>query len=135
MRSKLYFIGVPLLTSCLNFFPADNRVLPLTTVATVTQQAVYVSNTPTELFFDVSMSWVFNDQFALYIDSTSIHFSGTGTYSLVDPKNPFEITSAGASGSSSTVFLIDQSGSYDSTDQFNSRSKGINKFLSDTKDP
>jgi len=129
MRSRYCIAGLVFLISCTPYFPGDTKTLPPWSAVTVTETSTYVSNTTNELVFNAAVCWLGINQYSLTLDS--VEFSGPGKYTVLG--SSFDV--AGTVGYSSTVVLIDQSGTYDSVDEYNNRSKGLNKFFQDVQSP
>ncbi|HTH56401.1 MAG TPA: vWA domain-containing protein [Cyclobacteriaceae bacterium] len=119
--------------------PVDKEYnsFPETKDAIVVRQARYIDNNSTDVTFEldlyhlrgydyghiVSSSYFFND----YLDSTFFTFSANGQFKFVSAAT----AKANSTTPSSAVILVDESGSYDTLDQFNSRTQGIVKLCQD----
>lgn len=98
----------------------------------LTRSAAYVSHTATELVFDtdVSLLYQYDGVEDMWYLPQSDFTWGAG-YTVLDFKTP----QIDAKGRSSTVVVMDQSGSYDETDPKNRRSKSADKFFYDVLAP
>jgi 23S rRNA pseudoU1915 N3-methylase RlmH len=109
-------------------FPADDyRYLPLHDDAALLRNYTYSSHTATSVVYEVEVSalaWYNAD--LIYFEN-DFDLVGDGTFEILNFANGDE----DQTGNSSTIVLIDQSGSYLEIDPFNNRSKAINKFLED----
>jgi len=100
----------------------------------ITRRAALVSNTPSELIFETDLSFVLGHSSNLqigYLNSSEFSFTATGTYSIVD----FNDVELSPPARSSFVVLLDQSGSYETTDVNNFRCKSLDKFFHDVTPP
>lgn len=127
MKSKMVLWLTFLFAGC-TLFPAEEyRYLPLHEDAALLRNYTYSSYTTTSVVYEVEVSalaW-YNSDFVLFENEFTLE--GDGTFEVLD----FDNANATLTGNSSTVLLIDQSGSYLELDPFNNRSKAINKFLED----
>lgn len=117
------------------------KAFPETKDAVVVRQARYISNSSTEVIFEidlyhlrgydyghfVSPIYFYND----YLDSTFFTFSTSGQFKFLSATT----AKANSTTPSSTVILLDESGSYDSLDHFNNRTQGIAKLCQDFVSP
>lgn len=130
MRSKCFFLLIVLVTSC-NLFPyGDFRYSPAGVSAPILLSYDFVSYSTTEIIYDIRLAnfSYYND---IYYDGSSYKLEGPGTLRVAQIDG-MEITS---NTTSSSVILLDQSGSYMEIDPHNLRSKIINKFLDDFESP
>lgn len=127
MKSKAVLWLSFLFSGC-TLFPADEyRYLPLHEDAALLRNYTYSSHTATSVVYEVEVSalaWYNSD---LVFFESDFDLVGDGALEILNVTNENEEQT----GNSSTVLLIDQSGSYLELDPFNNRSKAINKFLED----
>lgn len=112
----------------------EDRVLQDGNNTAMTRRCAYVSNTTTELVFetDVSLLNQYGGDLDIdYLSQDAFSFAGPGTYTILEMKT----TPLSATGKSSTVVIMDQSGSYSEVDFENRRSKSLDKFFYDVKSP
>lgn len=98
----------------------------------LTRRAVYISHTATELIFETDVSLLY--QYGGVEDMSYLAQSGFtfgAGYTILDFKTP----QVAAGGKTSTILVIDQSGSYGETDPENRRSKSADKFFYDVQAP
>jgi hypothetical protein len=109
-------------------FPSDDyQYLPYSENAALLRDYTYLSHTSTSVTYEVTihgLAWYGGD---VYLTQDEMSLEGQGTFEILD----FSGVNYNLSGSSSTVLLIDQSGSYLEIDPYNNRSKALNKFLED----
>lgn len=126
MKSKLIFLVIILVTGCVLFPYDDFRYSPVGLDATLLVSYNLIQYTPDEITYEINLA-SFNYYNDLYYEASSYHVEGPGTFNVLEIDG-MERT---VSPPSSTIFLIDQSGSYTEIDPHNLRSKIINKFLDD----
>jgi hypothetical protein len=123
--------------------PVDTnyKAFPPTKDAMVVRQARYVSNTAGDLTFEidlyhlrgydfghlVSPIYFFND----YVDSTFFNFPSEGIFKFVSSTTAKSLSAT----PSTSVILVDESGTYDSVDYYNNRTQGIVKLCQDFTSP
>lgn len=127
MKNKFLMFIFFVLVGC-SLLPSENyHYLPFSENAALLRDYTYISHTSTSVTYDVAihgLAWSGGD---LYLTADEISAEGQGTFEILD----FGGVNYNLSGSSSTVLLIDQSGSYMEIDPYNNRTKAINKFLED----
>lgn len=123
-------------------FEDNVKVFPPTKDAMVVRQVRYVSHTASTLSFEIDLyhlkgydyghlvlpGFFYND---FGLDTTYFQFPSTGNFILKGSDRFTGISSV----PSSSVILVDESGSYDTLDHFNSRSQGITKLCQDFASP
>jgi hypothetical protein len=135
MKSKisLLMIGLVML-SCATWYVDETKAIQEGKDTGLIRKAAYVSNTASELVFDTdaSLMWGYTDAYDnIYLLQEAFTFAGNGTYTITD----FKVVQAPAGGRSSTVVIVDQSGSYEADDGKNTRSKSLDKFFYDVQAP
>ncbi|HCW06124.1 MAG TPA: hypothetical protein DGG95_02020 [Cytophagales bacterium] len=137
MKNKAYILFF-LFTGCTFTLPLDKaKVMPPTKETMLIRQSRLVSNTTTDLTFELDLYHLVGRNYGHYITN---YFYIVDTSYLLFPTGKFKIDTAyslttASSVPSSTVILIDESGDYDTLDQFNSRSQGITKLCQDFTSP
>ena len=132
-RTNIHILVCTLLFAggCNLFQLEDPRYLPLSQDTEVLREYAYVSHTATTITYDVKVSALARNDasfdYTLFLEE-EFEFEGDGTFQITSFVNDENMTT---SGNTSTILLIDQSGSYLQVDPYNNRSKGINKFLED----
>ena len=122
-----------LAVSC-TLLPDDFRHFMRGSDTGITRRATLVSNTPSDLVFETDLSFILGYSSNLqigYLNSSEFSFTGNGTYSIVD----FNDVELSPPARSSFVVLLDQSGSYETTDVNNFRCKSLDKFFHDVTPP
>jgi hypothetical protein len=100
----------------------------------ITRRAALVSNTSSEMVFETDLSFVLGNSNTLgigYLNPGEFSFTGNGSYSILD----FNDVQLSRPSKSSFVVLLDQSGSYETTDVKNFRCKSLDKFFHDVTPP
>ncbi len=131
-RFIILLTGLGLL-SC-DLYIDEERVLQDGNNTATTRRSGYISNTAAELVFEADVSFLYQyggDLDIAYLTKDAFSFAGAGTYTIQE----FKTVTLGATGRSSTVLIMDQSGSYDEVDFENRRSKSFDKFFYDVKSP
>jgi hypothetical protein len=98
----------------------------------LTRSATYSSHTATELVFETEVSLLYQ-----YGDVEDMSYLAEGSFTF-DPNYTildFTTTQIDARGKSSTILVMDQSGSYSEADPQNRRSKSADKFFYDVFAP
>src|SRR5688572_15692260 len=127
MKSKVLLCIFFASVGCTLFPSDDYQYLPYSENAALLRNYTYISHTSTSVTYEVALhglAWYGAD---LYLSEDEINVEGQGTFEILD----FSGVNYNLSGSSSTVLLIDQSGSYLEIDPYNNRTKALNKFLED----
>lgn len=131
MKSKLFLGAFFLVVGC-NLFPSEeDRYLPFHDNAALLRNYSYLSHTSSSIIYETEVSGLAWDGGDVIFLEDEFNVEAAGTFQILD----FEIEESPVSGNSSTVLLIDQSGSYLEIDPFNNRTKAMNKFLEDFLPP
>jgi hypothetical protein len=131
MKSKIILSVLFGVMGCDLFQYEDFRYYPNGLDATFLTSYRLISYTKDEVVYEVDLaSWNYYNN--VYFGSTDDYeLTGNGTLSILNLSNKDNY----AVGTSSTVLLLDQSGSYSATDPYNYRIKIVNKFLEDIGSP
>ena len=136
MRTKTFcFLITLVLCSCQINLPEASEFLPSENDVAILNSTKYEHHSAVELVFETEIV-VLNSFYRGfdndYLKRDDISLKGDGTYTI----EAFEfIPFAAPKTPSTTILLIDQSGSYVGIDPYNTRSQSINKFLKDIKSP
>ena len=135
MKTKL-FIGcswLVLATACEVIFDNDSRYLPVRNPAALVLKNRLVSYTSSELVYetDVLLLEIYDGWYNTFLDKEAFVFGGDAKTTVLD----FQRITSGSTGASSSLLLMDVSGSYEQTDPYNARSQAINKFFHDHSPP
>lgn len=136
MRSSFLFLFI--LFGCAGLpLDIDYKAYPATKDVIVVRQARYISNTTAAVTFEMDLfhlrgydygHWILPNSFLNdYLDSTFFTFPAGGQFKFVNTGTAKSTITT----PSSTVILVDESGSYDTLDQSNNRTQGIAKICQD----
>lgn len=140
MKNRIVHIAFLILAGCA--LPAikneNEKVFPPTNDTMLISQARYVSNTSNELVFELDLYHLAGQDFSHYV--TNYYLKVNYSYLILPSAGVFQKVDdvqvqATSVASSSSVILIDESGSYDSLDHFNNRTQGIVKLCRDYINP
>jgi hypothetical protein len=136
MRTKIFYVFTFIvILACEPLAPENRKFLPLQNDAAIVANANYVTHNTAELIFETELVvlnsfYVGFDNDYLLQEDFQVH--GDGTYTI----ESFALISVSAPEAPlSVILLIDQSGTYQSIDPYNTRSQVINKFLQDIVAP
>ena len=136
MKSKCYFLWalVVILPSCEPQLE-DYLFVPESIETAIVMRSQYISHTSSELIYETDVVLLDNYEFLgdnIIFDDEVVFVNNNGTTQIL---NFNARRSQAPSGKSSTIVMIDESGSYEETDPANARSQIINKFLNDHQSP
>lgn len=135
MKTKA-LIALLLLTlagACEVIFDNDMRYLPVRDPTAVVLKNRLVSYTSTELVYetDVLLLEIYDGWDNTFLEKEDFVLGGSFKTTVLD----FQRIPSGNTGASSSLLLLDASGSYKTTDPYNARSQAINKFFHDHSPP
>ena len=136
MKSKVCSLIVLVLAGCAIDGPGDRRYLPADADVALLQSGGYAGHASSEIVFEASVLVLntFYEGFDNdYLVPADFQVSGPAGSYTVESFDAQDLPAPAAP--SSTVFVIDQSGSYADTDPFNTRAQAINKFVHDVVSP
>ena len=138
MRTSGYILLCVLLASlsCQPYLYVGDTFVPESIATSAVTQTKYISHTSTELIYEVNVVLLddYGDSYdnTIYDEDQFAFISSSGTTEVL--KFDWGVSTS-TPGTSSTIILIDESGSYEETDPANARSQVINKFLNDHQSP
>ena len=127
------FLLLTLASACEVIFDNDMRYLPVRNPTAVVLKNRLVSYSSTELVYetDVLLLEIYDGWDNTFLEKEDFVFGGNVKTTVLD----FQRMPSGNTGASSSLLLLDASGSYKATDPYNARSQAINKFFHDHSPP
>lgn len=133
IKALIAFLPLMLVSACEVIFDNDLRYLPVRNPTAVVLKNRLVSYTSTELVYetDVLLLEIYDGWDNTFLEKQDFAFGGNVKTTVLD----FQRMPSGNTGASSSLLLLDASGSYKTTDPYNARSQAINKFFHDHSPP
>ena len=136
-KSFLLFFIASFFSCTIYLQDEDYRFFPARREIAVVTNSQYISHTSSEVIYEMEVVLLpyfegdANDDY-IYLPQEDFAFENPNTAQIID-FDTVKITAP--AGNLSVACLIDQSGSYEETDYYNSRSQVINKFFQDNSPP
>ena len=136
MKTRLFAVFLLTLSACVIDPHYEDKVLPYGDDVALVKSSAYISHTPSEMIFETSVVVLnsFYEGFDNdYLSPEAFAVDGYhGNYSIESVVGE-QLDSRGTA--SSIFFLIDQSGTYENVDPYNTRLQAIGKFFQDVAAP